>query len=207
MNPLIKFITLLSIISLTKAAINPIGIDGYQYKKIPNNSIQPSQTSIDTIKTIIRNDHMGNYVYGFETSDGIVQRQAGEANGSKRGYYSYVDPDGKTYTVCYIADENGYRIVGDPKLGAIKEIQCPYDKDKRRPNPLVAKIANTGNNSVYVKPQIKAQVKGNGYGYVKPLSSVSSSVTHKSLSKLQSHRQVKKSYPVPEVDPFLPPYV
>lgn len=30
-----------------------------------------------------------------------------------RGSYSYVAPDGKTYTVHYIADRNGYRAYGD----------------------------------------------------------------------------------------------
>ncbi|KAF9791580.1 hypothetical protein SFRURICE_008798 [Spodoptera frugiperda] len=61
------------------------------------------------------------YHYAFETSDGTKSEQQGRVYpGAKpeegslvvSGSYSYVGDDGQTYTVTYIADENGYRAEG-----------------------------------------------------------------------------------------------
>lgn len=59
--------------------------------------------------------------FSFETSNGISQQEqgtlvnAGTENESiqVRGQYSYVGADGRTYTVIYIADENGFQPQGD----------------------------------------------------------------------------------------------
>lgn len=51
----------------------------------------------------------------YETTNGIKARQTSYMVGNDRvvtGYYSYIGPDGKTYTVNYIADRNGYRATG-----------------------------------------------------------------------------------------------
>ncbi|KAG4070643.1 hypothetical protein HA402_013563 [Bradysia odoriphaga] len=51
----------------------------------------------------------------FETENGIRQKETSIQNGLERvvrGSYSYVGPDGVTYTVNYIADRNGYRAYG-----------------------------------------------------------------------------------------------
>ncbi|XP_022814927.1 endocuticle structural glycoprotein SgAbd-3-like [Spodoptera litura] len=61
------------------------------------------------------------YHYAFETSDGTKAEQQGrvypgaqpeEGSLAVSGSYSYVGDDGQTYTVTYIADENGYRAEG-----------------------------------------------------------------------------------------------
>ncbi|EEZ98928.2 endocuticle structural glycoprotein SgAbd-1 [Tribolium castaneum] len=62
----------------------------------------------------------GNYRFEYETENHISQQEIGqlknlgneEAN-VVQGTYSYTGPDGVTYTVSYIADENGFRATGD----------------------------------------------------------------------------------------------
>lgn len=58
--------------------------------------------------------------YSYETSGGIKHEEDGnvpnpeaeEPSISVRGSYSFVADDGQTYTVNYVADENGYRPEG-----------------------------------------------------------------------------------------------
>ncbi|XP_055846575.1 flexible cuticle protein 12-like [Episyrphus balteatus] len=68
------------------------------------------------------NDNIGvdGYNYAVETSDGksvseqgVVKNVGTEQEAiSVQGQYSYVGPDGVTYTVTYIADENGFQPQG-----------------------------------------------------------------------------------------------
>lgn len=60
--------------------------------------------------------------YSFKTSDGIERQEQSEVVNAGdperesvivRGSYSYIGPDGVTYTVTYIADENGFHPQGD----------------------------------------------------------------------------------------------
>jgi len=60
-----------------------------------------------------------SYKFGFEQSDGQSRvetgevKQIGEEKGMvMRGSYSFIGDDGQTYTVTYIADENGFQPVG-----------------------------------------------------------------------------------------------
>jgi len=53
----------------------------------------------------------------FEQSDGQVRQEAGEVRNAGaenefvavRGSFSFVGDDGQTYTVTYVADENGFQ--------------------------------------------------------------------------------------------------
>ncbi|XP_055846579.1 cuticle protein CP14.6-like [Episyrphus balteatus] len=65
---------------------------------------------------------VGEYNYVLETADGkYVEEEGtlkdlGKDGGSTyavHGKYSYVGPDGVTYLVTYVADENGYQPSGD----------------------------------------------------------------------------------------------
>ncbi|XP_063709631.1 endocuticle structural glycoprotein ABD-5-like [Culicoides brevitarsis] len=66
-------------------------------------------------------DDFGQFSLRYATGNGIARTEQGSfkrtADGRailvQRGAYSYIGDDGITYTVNYIADENGFQVVGD----------------------------------------------------------------------------------------------
>ncbi|XP_055373367.1 flexible cuticle protein 12-like [Condylostylus longicornis] len=74
--------------------------------------------------TVVRydNDNIGvdGYKFGVETSDGKKHDESGQLKnvGSEQegiavqGSFSYVGDDGQTYSVSYVADENGFQPQG-----------------------------------------------------------------------------------------------
>lgn len=79
-------------------------------------------------------DNVGQYALSYLTGDGIAVAEQGalkptaDGTGSvlvKQGSYAYVGDDGRTYTVHYVADENGYRAYGDhlPVAPVVPELQ------------------------------------------------------------------------------------
>ncbi|KAF4520084.1 hypothetical protein B566_EDAN014189 [Ephemera danica] len=69
-------------------------------------------------------NHDGSYKFSYETANNIRAEESGfvkqlggkteedaEAN-QVQGSYSYVGQDGQTYTITYVADENGFRAEG-----------------------------------------------------------------------------------------------
>ncbi|XP_011212866.1 endocuticle structural protein SgAbd-6 [Bactrocera dorsalis] len=73
---------------------------------------------------ILRYDNenaVDGYKFGYETSDGVSRQEEAELKNagteqeaiSVRGSVSWVAPDGQTYTLNYIADENGFQPQGD----------------------------------------------------------------------------------------------
>lgn len=60
------------------------------------------------------------FFFSYETSNGISSEESGEVKNegredesiAVRGQFSFVGPDGVTYTVQYIADENGFQPQG-----------------------------------------------------------------------------------------------
>ncbi|XP_039487593.1 larval cuticle protein 65Ag1-like [Drosophila santomea] len=67
-------------------------------------------------------DNIGveGFNYAFETSNGIAAQEQGQLKNAGtelealavKGSYSFVSDDGQTYTVNYIADENGFQPQG-----------------------------------------------------------------------------------------------
>ncbi|XP_030560928.1 larval cuticle protein 65Ag1-like [Drosophila novamexicana] len=61
-----------------------------------------------------------SFNYEFETSNGIKENAAGQLKNigseneaiSVQGSYSFVADDGQTYTINYVADENGFQPQG-----------------------------------------------------------------------------------------------
>jgi len=66
------------------------------------------------------NDGNNQYQWNVETSDGQTRSETGHLNniGTEQealqvtGTYQYTGPDGKLYTLSYVADENGFQPQG-----------------------------------------------------------------------------------------------
>lgn len=56
----------------------------------------------------------GGFKYGYKTSNNIKLEEESDGQNVVEGSYSYVDPDGKTHTVTYIAGAGiGFQPTGD----------------------------------------------------------------------------------------------
>lgn len=79
-------------------------------------------------------DPEGKYRWSYETGDGSKVSQEGELRALgeeqgivQRGQFSYQGDDGTTYSVSYVADENGYQPVGE-HLPVAPEVPAPIQK-------------------------------------------------------------------------------
>jgi Insect cuticle protein len=76
---------------------------------------------VTVLKSAFTNDGTSGYNFAFEQSDGNTRTEEGTLKNagteteaiSVKGSFSFVDAEGKTYTVNYIADENGFQPTGD----------------------------------------------------------------------------------------------
>ncbi|CAK1582735.1 unnamed protein product [Parnassius mnemosyne] len=57
----------------------------------------------------------GNGAFGaaYQQEDGIDFKEETDAEGNRRGSYSYIDPSGERKTVSYVAGKNGFMATGD----------------------------------------------------------------------------------------------
>lgn len=86
----------------------------------PPAKTKPRNTDEVTVLSRSFSNDGNTYKFGFEQSDGQKRDETGEVKLIEkesgivmRGSYSFIADDGKTYTVNYIADENGFQPVGD----------------------------------------------------------------------------------------------
>lgn len=55
----------------------------------------------------------GSFGSAYVQEDGVEFKEETDANGDRKGQYSYVDPNGKKITVQYTAGKNGFQVSGD----------------------------------------------------------------------------------------------
>ncbi|XP_017017865.1 larval cuticle protein 65Ag1-like [Drosophila kikkawai] len=82
----------------------------------------PPRSTAGEAQILAQNSDVGpeSYNYNFETSDGQKADAAGQLKNigteqealAVHGSYSFVGDDGVTYTVTYVADENGFQPQG-----------------------------------------------------------------------------------------------
>ncbi|XP_059610098.1 cuticle protein-like [Phlebotomus argentipes] len=88
----------------------------FDYQPTVKYAYKSAEAAAPILKQSSQSHLDGSYNYEYETGNGIRAVESSLQNGLEhvvRGSYSYVAPDGKTYTVHYIADRNGYRAYGD----------------------------------------------------------------------------------------------
>ncbi|KAI4479100.1 hypothetical protein M0804_011239 [Polistes exclamans] len=75
-----------------------------------------SQAEADKIQvpkpdpTLFQRDSLGQYDYSY-TGDSSAKTESRSLDGTTRGAYSYIDPNGILQQVHYIADHNGFRVL------------------------------------------------------------------------------------------------
>ncbi|CAB3242932.1 unnamed protein product [Arctia plantaginis] len=77
----------------------------------------PQSQDVQVVKLVSDNDGLGTYNFEYEQSDGSKRQEKGELRNvgaedefvAMSGSYTWVGPDGVTYIVKYIADENGFQ--------------------------------------------------------------------------------------------------
>ncbi|XP_065164144.1 flexible cuticle protein 12-like [Atheta coriaria] len=80
----------------------------------------PADRDAVVVRSELDNIGVDGYNWAYETSNGISASEQGQLNNAGteneimavRGQFSYVGADGVTYTVTYIADENGFQPQG-----------------------------------------------------------------------------------------------
>ncbi|XP_045525884.1 uncharacterized protein LOC123715102 [Pieris brassicae] len=101
-------------------AASPLGYSQINGQNFVGSSSQPErpQAAADRNAEILSyvNENDGDrFTYRFETSNGITAEETGVASGGVKaqGGYSYTGDDGKSYTITYTADEQGYQPQGE----------------------------------------------------------------------------------------------
>jgi hypothetical protein len=55
----------------------------------------------------------GSFGSAYVQDDGVEFKEETQANGDRKGQYSYIDPTGKKITVQYTTGKNGFQVSGD----------------------------------------------------------------------------------------------
>ncbi|XP_017010529.1 endocuticle structural protein SgAbd-6 [Drosophila takahashii] len=84
-------------------------------------SARPQNDAVEVLEYESENTGLGGYKFSYKLSDGTSRTEEGTVNNagtenesiSIRGSVSWVAPDGQTYTINFVADENGFQPQGD----------------------------------------------------------------------------------------------
>merc|ERR1719312_789688 len=85
-------------------------MSGMMISSMDNNNRQMSMYN-DNVDQYYKRDDFGNYAYGY-TNGNSEKYEVGNPQGGVKGHYMYVDSNGLNRRVEYIADDQGFRIVG-----------------------------------------------------------------------------------------------
>ncbi len=60
-------------------------------------------------------------VFSYLSKDGTTRDESGVGGVRQTGGWEYVGPDGKIYSVRFVADENGFQPIGDHLVSHFKD--------------------------------------------------------------------------------------
>ncbi|KAJ9583598.1 hypothetical protein L9F63_022071 [Diploptera punctata] len=92
----------------------------YWYTVVPYAAVQKYTTytvpfHVSTSTQYHAQDTLGQFAF-HHAGDNQVRTETKSVDGSVRGLYGYVDPNGKLINVHYVADDNGFRVIGANNL-------------------------------------------------------------------------------------------
>lgn len=107
-------------------------------------ALAAADTPLEDIEAIVedadfRVNEEGGYKSSYKTSNNIKAEEEGDGQKVVEGSYSYVDPDGKTHTVTYIAGAGiGFKPISDDihpdVIAAVeKNLKNPPQEPKEQP--------------------------------------------------------------------------
>lgn len=120
--------------------------------------VETNDISSDTYTNNINGD--GSYSFRYSTNGGMSRQESGSDTGSGyrvEGSYSYIAPDGVTYTVHYIADGRGYRpTISKQSSSKVARARKPR---KRVPRLIQRRKVAAEKTKVTQRPKTKRRVR------------------------------------------------
>lgn len=100
----------------------------------------------------------GKFGSAYDQEDGTNFKEETDADGNRRGSYSYVDPSGQRRTVSYVAGKNGFQASGDhlPVAPAAPAHAAPQQQSQYQEQPRYQQQA---------QPQYQPQFSSSGQSY------------------------------------------
>ncbi|KAL7640968.1 UNVERIFIED_CONTAM: hypothetical protein RMT77_008105 [Armadillidium vulgare] len=91
----------------------------------------------------------GTFKYGFDSGDGAFESVKSHSVGSKEGKFGYVDPDGRTIRLEYVAGEGGFVARGDHLPKPSPELARALAEVVRSNTPFVDPLASERSDASY----------------------------------------------------------
>merc|ERR1712212_652584 len=84
---------------------------GNQQMAMRNNQQMPNNQMDQGVDQYYKQDDFGNYAYGYANGNS-EKYEVGNPESGVKGHYMYIDSNGLSQKVEYVADDEGFRIVG-----------------------------------------------------------------------------------------------
>merc|ERR1712121_442212 len=88
-------------------------IPAYAYSAPRSVESDESYEIIPILRDTRVHEEDGTHNFEFETANGISHSQSGDAYGNKQGVISFTHPDGTSFEMSFVADENGFQPQSD----------------------------------------------------------------------------------------------